>query len=68
MSESETSEKKEDLIKLTELLKETGMDKKSHKQLLTETKLSQLLKFQESFLNNQMKRMNEKAFIVFNVN
>jgi hypothetical protein len=65
--ENEFSEKREDINDLNNLLKQTGMDKKTQKQTVVEGKLSQMLQAQESFVNNQLKRINEKAFIEFNV-
>lgn len=68
MSESnEFSDKREDLNSLNSMLSQTVSDKKSSKQVVIEGKLSQMLKFQQHFLNNQMKRINEKYFVVFNV-
>lgn len=67
MSENDTTEKIDEHLEFKDILKETGTDKKSHKQVIIENKLGQLLRFQESFLNNKMKRINEKAFIEFNV-
>ena len=68
MSESnEISDKHEDLMSLNSMLSQSVSDKKSSKQVIVEGKLSQMLKFQQVFLNNQMKRINEKYFNNFNV-
>lgn len=68
MSETnEFQEKTEDLLDLNKMLSETGTNKKTQKQSMIEAKLHQLINAQESFLNNQIKRLNEKAFVEFNV-
>ena len=68
MSESsDMNEKQEDLTKMYSFMSQSGNEKKSAKQAVVEGKLAQILKFQENFLNNQMKRVNEKSFIEFNV-
>jgi hypothetical protein len=68
MSEqNEFSEKRDDMNDLQNLLNQTGMDKKTQKQSVVEGKLSQMLLAQEQFVNNQLKRVNELAFIEFNV-
>ena len=68
MSENnEFTERREDLNNLQELLATASNVKKSERQAVSESKLSQLLSLQQNFFNNQIKRINERAFIEFNV-